>query len=58
MVLSPPYSREAVIPMDVVRQFGPRLPILGVCLGHQAIAMALGGEIVRALQPVHGRLSW
>lgn len=59
IVLSPgPCTpREAGISMDVVRQFGPRFPILGVCLGHQAIAMALGGEIVRAPQPVHGMLS-
>ena len=46
---------EAGISMDVIRQLGPELPILGVCLGHQAIAAALGGEVIRAPQPVHGR---
>lgn len=50
--------REAGISMDVVRQLGPQIPILGVCLGHQAIAAALGGEVVRAPQPVHGRTAW
>lgn len=47
--------REAGISMDVVRQLGPQIPILGVCLGHQAIAAALGGEVVWAPEPVHGR---
>lgn len=49
--------REAGISMEIVRQFGPVIPILGVCLGHQAIAMALGGNMIRAPQPVHGMLS-
>ncbi|MHC4091379.1 MAG: anthranilate synthase component II [Planctomycetota bacterium] len=39
---------EAGISMDVVRHFGGRLPLLGVCLGHQAVAQALGGRIERA----------
>lgn len=46
---------EAGISMEVIRQLGPRIPILGVCLGHQAIAAALGGEVIRAPEPVHGR---
>lgn len=49
--------REAGISMDVVRELGATVPILGVCLGHQAIAAALGGRIVRAPEPVHGRTS-
>jgi anthranilate synthase/aminodeoxychorismate synthase-like glutamine amidotransferase len=49
--------REAGISTDVVRELGAEIPILGVCLGHQAIAAALGGHIVRAPEPVHGRTS-
>jgi anthranilate synthase/aminodeoxychorismate synthase-like glutamine amidotransferase len=48
---------EAGISTAVVRQFGPSIPILGVCLGHQCIGAAYGGEIVRAGQPMHGKTS-
>ncbi len=48
---------EAGISVEVVRQLGPRIPILGVCLGHQAIGAAYGGEIVRARRPMHGKTS-
>ena len=48
---------EAGISTDVVRRFGPTTPILGVCLGHQCIGAAYGGDIVRAGRPVHGRTS-
>lgn len=47
---------EAGISIDVVKKLGNKLPILGVCLGHQAIGTAYGGDIVRAA-PVHGKLS-
>lgn len=59
IVLSPgPCTpNEAGICLDVVRQLGPSVPILGVCLGHQTIAAALGGDVVRAPEPVHGRTS-
>lgn len=49
--------REAGCSLEVVRQLYERVPILGVCLGHQTIAAALGGRIVRAAEPVHGRSS-
>ena len=49
--------REAGISTDVVRQVGPRIPILGVCLGHQCIGEAYGGQILRAGAPMHGKTS-
>jgi anthranilate synthase/aminodeoxychorismate synthase-like glutamine amidotransferase len=59
IILSPgPCSPgEAGISTDVVRRFGPTIPILGVCLGHQCIGAAYGADIVRARRPVHGRTS-
>ncbi|MBZ9556504.1 MULTISPECIES: aminodeoxychorismate/anthranilate synthase component II [Modicisalibacter] len=48
---------EAGISMDVIRHFAGRLPILGVCLGHQAIGQVFGGEVVRAPQVMHGKTS-
>lgn len=48
---------ESGISVDLVRRFGPSTPILGVCLGHQCIGAAYGGEIVRAGRPWHGRTS-
>ena len=47
--------REAGVSIDVVREIGGSIPILGVCLGHQAIAAACGAAVVRADEPVHGR---
>lgn len=49
--------REAGISKDVVLTFGARTPILGVCLGHQCVAEAYGGEIVRAPRLMHGKSS-
>ena len=48
---------ESGISTDVVRRFGPTIPILGVCLGHQCIGAAYGGAIVRAGRPMHGKVS-
>ena len=48
---------EAGISVDVIRRFGAATPILGVCLGHQAIGSAYGAEIVRARRPMHGKTS-
>jgi len=48
---------EAGVSNEVVRRFGGRTPILGVCLGHQCIGYAYGGRIVRASVPVHGKTS-
>ena len=48
---------EAGISVETIRRFGPSIPILGVCLGHQAIGAAYGAEIVRARKPMHGKTS-
>jgi anthranilate synthase component 2 len=48
---------EAGISTEVVRRLGASIPILGVCLGHQCIGAAYGGEIVRAGRPMHGKTS-
>lgn len=49
--------KEAGICLDVVRHFYTSIPILGVCLGHQVIGQAMGGAIVKAIKPVHGKVS-
>ena len=53
----PGHPSEAGISLDVIKKFAGRVPILGVCLGHQAIVHVLGGEIVRAAKIMHGRTS-
>ena len=49
--------KEAGISCDIVREFGPRLPLFGVCLGHQAIGDVYGGNVVRADRLMHGKTS-
>ena len=48
---------EAGISCQVIETFGPHIPTLGVCLGHQAIGQVYGGQVVRAPEPVHGKTS-
>lgn len=49
--------REAGVSVDVIRHFAGKIPILGVCLGHQCIGYAFGGDIVRADRLMHGKTS-
>ena len=48
---------EAGISMEVVRTFGGRIPLLGICLGHQCIGAVFGGDVIRARQVMHGKTS-
>ena len=48
---------EAGISLDAIRMFAGKIPILGVCLGHQTIAQAFGGTVIRARQVMHGKTS-
>jgi len=59
ILISPGPGRpeNAGITNDVIRRFGPATPILGVCLGHQAIGMVYGGTVCRAKTPMHGKTS-
>jgi anthranilate synthase/aminodeoxychorismate synthase-like glutamine amidotransferase len=59
LVISPGPGRppEAGATLEIVKRLGPRVPTLGVCLGHQAIVEAFGGEIGQAQRLVHGKTS-
>jgi anthranilate synthase/aminodeoxychorismate synthase-like glutamine amidotransferase len=59
ILISPGPGRpeDAGITPDVIRTFGPRMPLLGVCLGHQAIGVVYGGTVGRAATPMHGKTS-
>jgi anthranilate synthase component II len=53
----PGEPKGAGVSLAVIRELGAQMPILGVCLGHQAIGEAFGGRIVRAPRPIHGKCS-
>jgi anthranilate synthase component 2 len=53
----PKSPKDAGVSVDVLKEFKGKLPILGVCLGHQAIGEAFGGKIIRAKQVMHGKTS-
>jgi anthranilate synthase/aminodeoxychorismate synthase-like glutamine amidotransferase len=59
IVISPGPGRpeDAGISVDVIKRFGPQIPVLGVCLGHQGIGLAFGGSVVRAGELMHGKTS-
>ena len=60
IVLSPGPGRprDAGVTVPLIRALGAEVPILGICLGHQAIAEAYGGRVIRAVRPVHGSSTW
>ena len=59
VVISPGPGRpeQAGVSLAAIKEFGARMPVLGVCLGHQAIGLAFGGDVVRAPLPIHGKTS-
>ena len=59
IVISPGPGRpeDAGISIDLIKQLGPKIPILGVCLGHQGIGFAFGGRIINAKRLMHGKTS-
>jgi anthranilate synthase/aminodeoxychorismate synthase-like glutamine amidotransferase len=59
LVMSPGPGRpeEAGAMLDILKSVSPQTPVLGVCLGHQAIGLAFGGRVVRAPKPIHGKTS-
>ena len=53
----PGTPQQAGVSIDAIRKLGPQIPVLGVCLGHQAIGEAYGGKVVRARELMHGKTS-
>ncbi|RQD77634.1 MAG: aminodeoxychorismate/anthranilate synthase component II [Candidatus Syntrophonatronum acetioxidans] len=54
----PGVPEDAGLSIDIIRTFAPRIPILGVCLGHQAVGVAYGGRVIRAPLLMHGKTSF
>ena len=52
----PGYPKDAGISVEIIKRFSGKLPILGICLGHQAICEAFGGKIIRADELMHGKI--
>jgi len=53
----PKKPENSNISLEIIKELGPKIPILGVCLGHQAIALVFGGIVIKAEKPVHGKTS-
>ena len=53
----PKNPKEAGICLEVIEKFKGKIPILGICLGHQAIGYAFGGKVVKGTEPIHGKVS-
>jgi anthranilate synthase/aminodeoxychorismate synthase-like glutamine amidotransferase len=53
----PKGPEEAAISLEIIKNLGSSIPILGVCLGHQAIAICFGGNVIKSPKPVHGKTS-
>jgi anthranilate synthase/aminodeoxychorismate synthase-like glutamine amidotransferase len=53
----PKRPEEAAISLDIIKELGSTIPILGVCLGHQAIVICFGGKVIKTPMPVHGKIS-
>lgn len=53
----PKKPEDSKISLEIIKEFGERIPILGVCLGHQAIALVFGGKVIKADKPAHGKTS-
>lgn len=59
LVISPGPGRpeDALLSMEAIRRFAGRLPMVGICLGHQCLALHFGGHVVKSPEPVHGKVS-
>lgn len=53
----PKHPDDARISLKVIKELGASVPILGICLGHQAIAISFGGKVIKSLSPMHGKIS-